>query len=206
MNAPAYIPRRGSLPERVLSFFLNNPTEQLTAGDIAQKFSVRQGNVHYQLMQALQRGLLRRHHNEDLELAYSIGPNARLCELNKAPAEAEEPCQAEPDSEVDESTPISPFATLGSQRQAKAQGRNKRFALDLSRIQIEKGVPIPVLRGQPTAWPRVLQRLQPGDSFALPAQARSSIQKAATRWKQATGVQIVIRKTDEGIRVWRAPA
>lgn len=52
-------------------------------------------------------------------------------------------------------------------------------------------------------WPSVFVRMAPGDSFALPARAKSSIAKAITDDKKATGREFATSLVDGGIRVWR---
>lgn len=50
----------GSLAERVVDWFERNPDEELTAHDIAVKFSYRRNRVHERLMVAVREGYLTR--------------------------------------------------------------------------------------------------------------------------------------------------
>jgi hypothetical protein len=44
MTAPTYTPRAGSLASQVISFFRNNPDEELLLDDITDKFDATRGN------------------------------------------------------------------------------------------------------------------------------------------------------------------
>lgn len=44
-NPPAYMPAQGSLAERVTAFFLRNPDDELSRGDVALKFEVHVNDV-----------------------------------------------------------------------------------------------------------------------------------------------------------------
>lgn len=52
-------------------------------------------------------------------------------------------------------------------------------------------------------WPALLGRLEVGDSFLLPSEARSAIGSAATKYKKATSRVLSIRVVPDGVRVWR---
>lgn len=58
MTPPTYIPRHGSLAERLLEFFRRNPDEELSRADIALKFDVLVTSVHTGLATALDHGQL----------------------------------------------------------------------------------------------------------------------------------------------------
>lgn len=64
LTTPAYIPRPGALPEKVLAYFAANPEECLTAEDIAEKFGAIRSNVHTQLRAALDAGCLKQGQQE----------------------------------------------------------------------------------------------------------------------------------------------
>lgn len=200
MSKPAYIPRPGSLPYQVTEFLVRNPDEELTIHDIAAKFGCPHLSVHTKLAQAVERGLLRRAPNSDLEQAYTKGPQAAASMLQATPSATRPAAQHTEDAAA---LAVSPFATVGSQRQALR--RRKCFVLDVNRIHIEQGVPLPGRAAAPELWRSVFERMQPGDSFALPALARNAVSRAATAYKRATGVALAIRQTGEGLRVWRLP-
>lgn len=52
-------------------------------------------------------------------------------------------------------------------------------------------------------WTPLLGKLEVGDSFLLPAAAKSAIGSAMKVHKDATGMQLTTRRVDGGIRVWR---
>lgn len=77
---------------------------------------------------------------------------------------------------------------------------------DLDAVQIETGVPIPSLRGGPKRdWTPLLQKLQAGQSFALPLAARHTMSQAITGQHKAEAGKYTMRTfKDAGqIRVWR---
>lgn len=76
------------------------------------------------------------------------------------------------------------------------------FWIDAGQLAIDSGVPLPPTRRR-IDWTSVFARMAPGDSFALPAGAKSSIGKAITDDKKATGREFATRLVDGGIRVWR---
>ena len=81
--------------------------------------------------------------------------------------------------------------------------RRKPFWLDTSQVAIDKGVPMPGGRAGRIDWPALFAQLEPGDSFAAPAEASASVASAITAYRKATGVQLARRTVDDGIRVWR---
>lgn len=58
MNAPVYLPRHGSLAERVIEWFRKNPEEELSRPDIALKFELSQSSVQACLQTAVDNGEL----------------------------------------------------------------------------------------------------------------------------------------------------
>lgn len=58
MNAPHYLPRHGSLAERVIEWFRKNPDEELSRADVAMKFEVSQSSVQACLQTAVDNGEL----------------------------------------------------------------------------------------------------------------------------------------------------
>lgn len=55
-NLPVYIPRTGSLADRVLDYFRQAPEEELTQADIAHKFDVSRGSISACMETALSKG------------------------------------------------------------------------------------------------------------------------------------------------------
>ena len=68
--ASEYRPHSDGLASQVIGFFTNNPDEELTLDDIADKFGAVRGNLHTLLRKALDAGLLTRGFNDDSELVY----------------------------------------------------------------------------------------------------------------------------------------
>ena len=174
-----YTPREGSVAWKAVRFLQANRDEQLDADLISAKWDCARANVHTLLSQAVQAGLLVR--SEDLasgELVYSAGTRA-------APKAADDVRSvAAPSSAPAKRPPSAPFR------------------LDISTVQIDKGVPMPSSRAS-MDWTPLLARLEVGDSFLLPDAARSSIGTAMKAFKDATGKALASRKVDGGIRVWR---
>jgi len=52
-------------------------------------------------------------------------------------------------------------------------------------------------------WAPLLGKLEVGDSFLLPAAAKSAIGTAMKAHKDSTGMELATRTVDGGIRVWR---
>ena len=71
-----YTPRPDSLPARVINFFANNPGEELDLEAISEKFDVTRGNIHTQLGDAVDTGMLVRSRNVDGDYIYTRGKNA----------------------------------------------------------------------------------------------------------------------------------
>lgn len=64
-----YVPMEGTLGQKVLDFFKENPEEELTRADIADKFDVQAAKVASSLVHAVTRGPLERvrnHQGEDV--------------------------------------------------------------------------------------------------------------------------------------------
>ena len=197
----SYTPREGSVAWKVIQFLQANRDEQLDADLISAKCDCVRANVHTLLGPAVQAGLLVR--SEDVpsgELVYSAGSGAAL---------------------PPEQPTASPFhAWLERRGQDSAEGRPQRrpptipapppakrapsapFRIDVGTVQIDKGVPLPGRR-QPMDWTPLLGKLEVGDSFLLPAAAKSAIGSAVKVHKDATGMQLTTRTVDGGIRVWR---
>ena len=182
MTSSTYTPREGSVAFRVLEFLCANPDEWLSAADVAVKFDCTRNNVHTLLAPAVSAGsLIRREDLEDGELVYRVGSGA--------PAVSAKPAAA----------PGSASNPFGA---ARGPARSP-FRIDVTQIAIDADVPLPPPTRRRIDWPSVFARMAPGDSFALPAGAKSAIAKAVTDHKKATGQEFTTRLVDGGIRVWR---
>lgn len=69
-----YIPQNGSLADRVTQFFLKQRDEELTSGDIAQKFNTNANSVSTLLASCLANGLLVRRKDEVGQQVFVAGP------------------------------------------------------------------------------------------------------------------------------------
>jgi len=74
---PVYIPQTGSLADRVLGYLRDNPTEELTARDVAMKFDVPSSSVKPCLATPEKHGELEYVRNDVLELVYRLPKSAR---------------------------------------------------------------------------------------------------------------------------------
>ena len=81
-----YIPQDGSVAARVCRYFLENPSEELSAFDISMKFHTGTTTVYSQMQRAVETGLLVRARNEDGDVVYGTGPDiGRLTETDNTP-------------------------------------------------------------------------------------------------------------------------
>lgn len=197
----SYAPREGSVTWKVIQYLTTNPTEHLSAEVISAKFDCTRTNVHTLLAQAVQAELLKRTDDgEDGELVYRIGDGhpsitasaARAPSLAAAMAAIVDGKGQAPEKPL-------PAAPTGEKVRAKP------FQIDLATVAIEKGVPLaPAKTKVPVEWPLLLNKLEVGDSFALPVEGRNAINTAMTAYRKATGKTLVCRTVDGGgLRVWR---
>lgn len=76
----------------------------------------------------------------------------------------------------------------------------------MSKIKIDKGVPIPKAelgRNRKYPW----DELQVGDSFFVPGKTRATFNGFASRFKKTHGIHFTLRTVTEndikGVRIWR---
>lgn len=83
--------------------------------------------------------------------------------------------------------------------------RSEPIQIDVTKIKVERDVPLPRQPGTSTRWHTLLGRMLPGDSFALPMPTRSSLQKAVGEFKTANpGTRFTVRRMEDGtVRCWR---
>lgn len=74
MTTP-YTPNTGSVAALTCRYFLKNPSEELSAFDIGEKFGEATSQVSYRLARAIETGLLVRAHSSDGEVMYGPGPD-----------------------------------------------------------------------------------------------------------------------------------
>lgn len=205
-GAATYTPIGGSAPYKVIQYLQANPGEQLDADKISAKCDCDRRSVHTLMGKAVAAGLLVRAEDLDSgELVYRLG-KATAAESN-APAqggfhgwlERKGEASAEGRAPRRAAGPASAPAPA-----APAIKRSAPFWIDANAVQIDKDVPMPG-RGSARAieWGPLLGRMAVGDSFLLPAGAKSAIGTAMKAFKDATGKVLSARKVDGGIRVWR---
>lgn len=168
-----YTPRIESLAARVCGFFVLNPDEELTVGDIAEKFGAHgMSNVHTQLRPALDALLLLRHRNDDGEYLYKRG--ASLPALNSNADDATATTATTPPviaSAARQSMPKRnrpPVAPTTGSRKAELEITPAMLAS----LKVEDGVRLMPRMGEAGAdkWAPLFAKLtKPGQSVALPA-------------------------------------
>ena len=174
-----YTPREGSVAWKVIQFLQANPDEQLDADLISAKCDCDRRNVHTLLGPAVQAELLvRKADGEDGELVYTVGKGRKSAEGRA-------------------------HQQLSQQSAAPAKARSAPFWIDATTVKIEKDIPLPGRGTRAIDWSPLLDRLEVGDSFQLPAAAKSSVGTAMKAFKDSTGKVLASRKVDGGIRVWR---
>ena len=202
-----YTPREGSVASKVIQFLAANPDEQLDADLIAAKCDCDRRNVHTLLGPAVQACMLMR--TEDMEsgeLVYSAGA-AIPVSGGQPPGRGfhgwlERKGEASAEGRVSRRTASAAPAPAASE--TPSAKRASPFWIDPSTVQIDRGVPMPSRGGaRAMDWNPLLARMDVGDSFELPAGAKSAIGTAMKAFKDATGKVLSARKVEGGIRVWR---
>lgn len=180
-NNKGYLPREGSLPHMMCTYFRANPDEELTLEDVMTRWDVPRSGIHSNLAMAIEAQLLLRTKNTDDEWVFSAGPK-----LGKAPVAV-----------LNAPTPD------GSGRK-KAQDINPK-AIDIDSIQIEDGVPLTRPGRRKLDWTPLLIKLKPGQSCRVPMAARYTLSNAITQQhKSVPAVRYAYRKiNDTELRLWR---
>ena len=181
-QARTYTPQANSLPSLVVGFFTNNPEEELTLDDIADKFGGTRNNIHTNLALATQHELLVRDRNTEGDYIYRAG--AALNGKSKG---------------------INMDAVYA--RKTKAPQQVAPAVLPKAEdVQIDSNVPLVSTRGKPQHdWAPLLARLQPDQSAQLPLAAKSTLAKAiAAAHKAKMGTYTMRTFPDsQTLRVWR---
>lgn len=90
-----YKPRFGSFTHFVITFFLDNPEEELTVDDMAAKWpEIKRNSIHTTLGPVVLHEILHRSRNDDGEYIYKAGPRIALADICR-PVEGEDLQQAE---------------------------------------------------------------------------------------------------------------
>ena len=194
-----YIPREGSLPERVIAYLQQAPKEELSAAEIAAMFDVKTSAVQAGLAAAVAADILCLLPDDDGTNTWSAGPS-----IGDVPRKPHSTAAG-----AGSPAPASPFnAWLKTKGEASAEGRAKPAPLpDPASITIEKGValpPPPMPKPKRAAFSTVFGAMVAGDSFALPGDAAKRIAQAAGRFAKAHGMKFALRIFDDGsARLWR---
>ena len=181
MTTSTYTPRRDSVAGRMVAFFAENPHEELTLEDIADKYDVGQASIHSLMAQAVAAGLLARS-NASGDWVYTAGgkippapPPAKLVR-----ADAVLPWKPRP-AEPEEVDPLS--------------------------VPLESSVPVAIVaRGRPTqAGSLLLARTSVGHSCVLPKVKRGQVTKAIKAKQADNPARFVVRALPDkaSFRVWR---
>lgn len=178
MTQRTYTPNAGSLPSMVVGFFTNNPDEELTLEDIADKFQCSRNNIHTNLALATQHGLLLRDRNDDGDYVYRPGNALR-----------------------GEPTGIDIDAVNFKPRKDAPAKVALPNVLD---VQIDSDVPLPSAKLK-FDWLPLLQRLQPSQSALLPLAAKYTLSNTITEAHKAGLGKYTMRTfpDDQTLRVWR---
>jgi hypothetical protein len=192
-KGPTYIPRMGSLAERVLDYFRQSPDEELTQGDIAAKFEVSRGSVTACMETALNKGAVTYVQNEDLIWVYRPGKGTAAPKPNSTKADAPPP--PEPTRSRRGITALPPAL------------------LDFSTLQVDRGVPLTgKAHGHPgeSKWAPLFAKLsEPDTSVEFPAAWKSAVAAQATKLnvrnkKDGQPGYYMVRHTEPGkARIWR---
>jgi len=172
--------RSGSLAQKVCAYLEANPEEELTRSDIAAKFGCAVAAVDSALAPVVLAGRLARDKNEDDGIVWRFPDPGRR----------------------------SAFAASehASRQQAKAR-RRAAMAVDLSTIQIRRGVPLFEQPKREEGWNNLFSQMtEPLDSFEIPIQAHAALAHAAAAFRKnhQPSWKFSIRKVSEThCGIWR---
>lgn len=181
-----YTFRPDGLPGRVVSFFQNNPDEELDLEAITEKFDATRGNIHTLLAKTVELAILVRTTNADGEYIYRAGKNL--------------PRRSGVDMDAVHTPERAKAAPKGYQ--------SPRKAVDISALQVDEDVPFDGTanhKGQ-AKWQPLFDKLtKPGQSIALPVDLRGAVGAAAAKINRAKtqGSFRVARTGADTCRVWR---
>lgn len=224
----SYRPNPETLAARVIGFFALNPDEELTVSDVIEKF-VGPGdtrNVHTQLMAALDHDMLLWDSDDEVYRKGPIDmPPGRGEPFGKRgrPAEATRVARAAVDATVAVLEAVASKSSAAALEEAqRLEMRREELrqeaeriqaepaespaagAIDLLAVQVEHGIPIPP---KPTrsVWRPFFDRLQPGDSVALPIKLKDRVSTAAKTENKAGRGSYTMRTLPDGelFRIWR---
>lgn len=180
----AYTPRPDSLPARVINFFAHNPDEELDLEAISDKFDVTRGNIHTQLGDAVDTGMLVRSRNADGDYIYTSGKNA---------------------PGVHDRGGVNMDA-VHKRQTVKPTKAEKPAPPQLDQVVIEDDIPLPGVASRVKQdWLPLIKKLQPKQSFKLPLDCKYMVAKAMTDAHKAELGTYTMRTFPETkeLRVWR---
>lgn len=164
-----YTPESGSLTDRILNWFLLNPLEELTEGDIVAKFDCAANAVGPALTTPLAREILRREAGQGSRTVIA-GPNFAGWRLTRKGSAVDKVASAEPEKPT-RSKPPAPF--------------------DPKAIAVESCVVRPIIGRNASGVSvgkqigELFDRLQPSTHAVLPWAYRHLAKDVCTRWRKA---------------------
>ncbi len=184
---PVYKPQRGSVPWKVLRFLVQNPDEELTRGDIAVKFDTFGGSVDTLLARAVAMGALKKARNSETELTWILGSAGKV-DLG----------------DLADETVIPSIAAVTSLPWKSFKPSNPGDDPEL--IPLDDNVPLIGPRAASTTnWAALLDRMQPGQSCALPMEKRSVLSRTIAQYHKANKGTFTLRVLPgkREFRIWR---
>jgi hypothetical protein len=188
MNNVPYRPQANGLPAQVISFFQQNPDEELSVDDIINKFPpVARASVHTQLRTAVEHDILKRKRNDDGEYIYSAGKDIKAIDLGANLAQIQ----------------------LGGRADRQPINRARFYGtIDFDKLKVEEGIPLqtgPYIKGM-NKWQPLFDKLKkPGQSLTILANVRGAVGAAAysLNKKKTHGQYRVALVSADSARVWR---
>lgn len=206
----AYQPQPGTLADRVCAWFLANPEEELSASDIAQKFSVsNKSTVTPLLATSVTHRLLSREKDPvDGIYQYKAGPQIHtLREAGvrpNAPAQVAEAVAAQVPAHAE-------CASLPQERCFPPPPKSGRARVEMphpSQLVIEADTPMPpASTALEAGYVGVFSRMEIGHSFKCSPDAAKRLRDAANQWGKRKGNNnrkfAARRLNDTESRIWR---
>jgi len=209
-NPPVYIPRTGSLADRVLDYFRQCPDEELSQADVAAKFDAQRSSVGSCLKPTVDAGLLAWGHNSELEYVYTL-PGKPAARSAVTPAAT----RISLADALGNSEDLGRAMATAAAKHTPARGRTKLppSALDFSTLQVDHGMPL-TGKSHGTAgtskWAPLFAKLtEPDTSVEFPATWKSAVAAQATKLnvahkKAGNPTEYKVRITEPGkARIWR---
>ena len=211
------------LSERVLAFFRENPDEELTAGDIATKWGHPEDDVPSALRWHVSHAYLKRDDGDDtyragvalleqIRTGQTMEPAKAALVAARARATGAQPdtpaaaAAPAPDAPASTATPqASPARTARRGAKPAAASARKLPPLDLKKVVIRTGVPLPAREPRDTsAYIQLLQKLQPNEMAEVDAMYRGSLTKVARSLRDKAPQRYAFRDLGNGkFGVWR---